>query len=387
MFEQMTTLALQEYWWVIISLLGGLLVFLLFVQGGQTLLYQVGKTEIERTMVINALGHKWELTFTTLVTFGGAFFASFPLFYATSFGGAYWVWTLILICFVIQAVAYEFRSKANNLLGHTTYETFLMVNGFGATLLLGTAVATFFTGSPFAIDINADSGLVNPTWMGAFGGLELAFDLSQYTTFINLSLGVAVLFLSRLLGAMYLKNRIDNEDTSARCRKIIRNEAPFFLLFFVFFLINIMVRFGYTYSPDGYITSVPYKYFLNAIQMPIVGIMLLLGVLNVLYGIVLGGFTKSKKGIFFAGAGTVITVMSLFLITGLNNTVYYPAVGQWIQNGLTIQNSSSGRYTLVVMSYVSILVPFVLAYIVYVWRKMDKTPIDKQNIKEDEHIY
>ncbi|MDD4820016.1 MAG: cytochrome d ubiquinol oxidase subunit II [Flavobacteriales bacterium] len=387
MFEQMTTLALQEYWWVIISLLGGILVFLLFVQGGQTLLYQAGKTEIERTMIINALGHKWELTFTTLVTFGGAFFASFPLFYATSFGGAYWVWILILMCFVLQAVAYEFRTKAHNLLGHTTYETFLMVNGFGATLLLGTAVATFFTGSPFAIDINPQSGLVNPTWMGAFGGLELAFDLSLYTTFINLSLGAAVLLLSRLLGAMYLKNRIESEEISTHCAKIIRQEMPFFLLFFLFFLINIMVRYGYEYSADGYITTVPQKYLLNLLQMPIVGIMLVVGVLSVLQGIILGGFTKSKKGIFFAGAGTVLTVMSLFLITGLNNTVYYPAIGQWIQNGLTIENSSSGRYTLVVMSYVSILVPFVLGYIVYVWRKMDHTPIDKQNIKEDEHTY
>ncbi len=387
MFEQFTTLMLQQYWWMIISLLGGCLVFLLFVQGGQSMLYQAGKSDIERTMIVNALGHKWELTFTTLVTFGGAFFASFPLFYATSFGGAYWVWILILFCFIIQAVSYEFRSKADNLLGSSTYEAFLIINGFGATMLLGVVVATLFTGSEFSIVTNSDSGLVNPTWEGGFGGLELAFDLSRYTTYINLSLGLAVMFLSRLLGAMYLRNRIDNEEINKRAMKIIRRETPFFLLFFLFFLANILVRPGYAYDAAGLISMEPYKYLHNFIQMPLVGIAFVGGVAGVLAGIAIGGYTKSKSGIYYAGAGALLAVFALLLCAGLNDTVYYPATGRYIQNGLTIENSSSGRYTLVVMSYVSLLVPFVIAYIAYVWRSMDKKRIDKQNIKEESHTY
>lgn len=387
MFEQFTTLMLQQYWWMIISLLGGCLVFLLFVQGGQSMLYQAGKSDIERTMIVNALGHKWELTFTTLVTFGGAFFASFPLFYATSFGGAYWIWILILFCFIIQAVSYEFRSKADNLLGSSTYEAFLIINGFGATMLLGVVVATLFTGSEFSIVTNSDSGLVNPTWEGGFGGLELAFDLSRYTTYINLSLGLAVMFLSRLLGAMYLRNRIDNEEINKRAMKIIRRETPFFLLFFLFFLANILVRPGYAYDAAGLISMEPYKYLHNFIQMPMVGIAFVGGVAGVLAGIAIGGYTKSKSGIYYAGAGALLAVFALLLCAGLNDTVYYPATGRYIQNGLTIENSSSGRYTLVVMSYVSLLVPFVIAYIAYVWRSMDKKRIDKQNIKEESHTY
>ena len=387
MFEQFTTLMLQQYWWMIISLLGGCLVFLLFVQGGQSMLYQAGKSDIERTMIVNALGHKWELTFTTLVTFGGAFFASFPLFYATSFGGAYWVWILILFCFIIQAVSYEFRSKADNLLGSSTYEAFLIINGFGATMLLGVVVATLFTGSEFSIVTNSDSGLVNPTWEGGFGGLELAFDLSRYTTYINLSLGLAVMFLSRLLGAMYLRNRIDNEEINKRAMKIIHRETPFFLLFFLFFLANILVRPGYAYDAAGLISMEPYKYLHNFIQMPLVGIAFVGGVAGVLAGIAIGGYTKSKSGIYYAGTGALLAVFALLLCAGLNDTVYYPATGRYIQNGLTIENSSSGRYTLVVMSYVSLLVPFVIAYIAYVWRSMDKKRIDKQNIKEESHTY
>ena len=387
MFEQFTTLMLQQYWWMIISLLGGCLVFLLFVQGGQSMLYQAGKSDIERTMIVNALGHKWELTFTTLVTFGGAFFASFPLFYATSFGGAYWVWILILFCFIIQAVSYEFRSKADNLLGSSTYEAFLIINGFGATMLLGVVVATLFTGSEFSIVTNSDSGLVNPTWEGGFGGLELAFDLSRYTTYINLSLGLAVMFLSRLLGAMYLRNRIDNEEINKRAMKIIRRETPFFLLFFLFFLANILVRPGCAYDAAGLISMETYKYLHNFIQMPLVGIAFVGGVAGVLAGIAIGGYTKSKSGIYYAGAGALLAVFALLLCAGLNDTVYYPATGRYIQNGLTIENSSSGRYTLVVMSYVSLLVPFVIAYIAYVWRSMDKKRINKQNIKEESHTY
>lgn len=238
MFETFSTFALQQYWWVIISLLAGLLVALMFVQGGQTLIYQAGKTDLERTMIVNALGHKWELTFTTLVVFGGAFFAAFPLFYATSFGGAYWVWMVILLFFVLQAVSYEFRTKAGNLLGQRTYQNFLLINGIGAPLFLGVAVASFFTGSSFVLLTDPASGVLTPQWTGGFGGLELAFDLSSYTTYINLSLGIALVFLTRVLGAMYLKSSIDSPEIAERTAKTIRQEAPFFLLFFVFFLLK-----------------------------------------------------------------------------------------------------------------------------------------------------
>ena len=387
MFEPYSLLALQQYWWVLISLLGGLLVALMFVQGGQTLIYQAGKTDMERTMIVNALGHKWELTFTTLVVFGGAFFASFPLFYATSFGGAYWVWMIILFFFVIQAVSYEFRTKAGNLLGQRTYQNFLLINGIGAPLFLGVAVASFFTGSQFVLNSDPTSGILTPQWMGGFGGLELAFDLSNYTTYINLSLGVALVFLTRVLGAMFIKGNIDSPEIIARTAKTVRHEAPFFLLFFVFFLLNVLLRIGYAYDSEGLIYTESFKYLHNLIQMPLVLALLLFGVGLTLTGIILSGYTTIKRGFYYSGAGVVLVVFALLLTVGLNNTVYYPATGQYIQNGLTIQNSSSGRYTLTVMSYVSLFIPIVIGYIAYTWYSMGRHKIDKQNMKDDPSAY
>ena len=387
MFETYSLLALQQYWWVLISLLGGLLVALMFVQGGQTLIYQAGKTDIERTMIVNALGHKWELTFTTLVVFGGAFFASFPLFYATSFGGAYWVWMIILLFFVIQAVSYEFRTKAGNLLGQRTYQNFLLINGIGAPLFLGVAVASFFTGSQFVLNSDPTSGILTPQWMGGFGGLELAFDLSNYTTYINLSLGIALIFLTRILGAMFIKGNIDSPEIIARTAKTVRHEAPFFLLFFVFFLLNVLLRIGYAYDSEGLIYTESFKYLHNLIQMPLVLALLLFGVGLTLTGIILSGYTTIKRGFYYSGAGVVLVVFALLLTVGLNNTVYYPATGQYIQNGLTIQNSSSGRYTLTVMSYVSLFIPIVIGYIAYTWYSMGRHKIDKQNMKDDPSAY
>ena len=387
MFETFSTFALQQYWWVIISLLAGLLVALMFVQGGQTLIYQTGKTDLERTMIVNALGHKWELTFTTLVVFGGAFFAAFPLFYATSFGGAYWVWMVILLFFVLQAVSYEFRTKAGNLLGQRTYQNFLLINGIGAPLFLGVAVASFFTGSSFVLLSDPASGVLTPRWTGGFGGLELAFDLSSYPTYINLSLGIALVFLTRVLGAMYLKSSIDSPEIAERASKTIRQEAPFFLLFFVFFLLNLLLREGYAYDSQGLIYTESFKYLHNLLQMPLVLVLLLLGTGLTLAGIVLGGYTAHRRGFYYSAPGVVLVVLALLLTAGLNDTVYYPSTGANIQNGLTIRNSSSGRYTLTVMSYVSLFIPFVVAYIAYVWHSMGRHKIDKQEIKDDPDAY
>lgn len=387
MFETFSTFALQQYWWVIISLLAGLLVALMFVQGGQTLIYQTGKTDLERTMIVNALGHKWELTFTTLVVFGGAFFAAFPLFYATSFGGAYWVWMVILLFFVLQAVSYEFRTKAGNLLGQRTYQNFLLINGIGAPLFLGVAVASFFTGSSFVLLSDPASGVLTPRWTGGFGGLELAFDLSSYPTYINLSLGIALVFLTRVLGAMYLKSSIDSPEIAERASKTIRQEAPFFLLFFVFFLLNLLLREGYAYDSQGLIYTESFKYLHNLLQMPLVLVLLLLGTGLTLAGIVLGGYTAHRRGFYYSAPGVVLVVLALLLTAGLNNTVYYPSTGANIQNGLTIRNSSSGRYTLTVMSYVSLFIPFVVAYIAYVWHSMGRHKIEKQEIKDDPDAY
>lgn len=387
MFETFSIFALQQYWWVIISLLAGLLVALMFVQGGQTLIYQAGNTDLERTMIVNALGHKWELTFTTLVVFGGAFFAAFPLFYATSFGGAYWVWMVILLFFVLQAVSYEFRTKAGNLLGQRTYQNFLLINGIGAPLFLGVAVASFFTGSSFVLLSDPASGVLTPRWTGGFGGLELAFDLSSYPTYINLSLGIALVFLTRVLGAMYLKSSIDSPEIAERASKTIRQEAPFFLLFFVFFLLNLLLREGYAYDSQGLIYTESFKYLHNLLQMPLVLVLLLLGTGLTLAGIVLGGYTAHRRGFYYSAPGVVLVVLALLLTAGLNNTVYYPSTGANIQNGLTIRNSSSGRYTLTVMSYVSLFIPFVVAYIAYVWHSMGRHKIDKQEIKDDPDAY
>ena len=380
-----TYILLQHYWWFIISLLGSLLVFLLFVQGGQSLLFSLGKTELQQKMLLNSTGRKWEFTFTTLVTFGGAFFASFPLFYSTSFGGAYWVWTIILFCFIIQAVSYEFQSKKGNLLGKRTYQIFLMINGIGGSVLLGTAVATFFTGSEFTVnkDQLMEVGMpVISAWSNPLHGLEAAFNVW------NLCLGLAVFFLSRVQAILYFINNINDSDLGARCRKQLVPNALLFLFFFLAFLIRLMFSDGFAVDPTtGEVYMQPFKYLINLIEMPVILVVLLTGIVAVLFGI--GKTVVSKKfskGIWFCGAGTVLTVLSLFLIAGYNNTAYYPSTVD-LQSSLTIFNSSSSLFTLKVMSYVSILVPFVLAYIFYAWRALDLHKIDSQEMSSGNHSY
>lgn len=380
-----TYILLQHYWWFIISLLGSLLVFLLFVQGGQSLLFSLGKTELQQKMLLNSTGRKWEFTFTTLVTFGGAFFASFPLFYSTSFGGAYWVWTIILFCFIIQAVSYEFQSKKGNLLGKRTYQIFLMINGIGGPVLLGTTVATFFTGSEFTVnkDQLMEVGMpVISAWSNPLHGLEAAFNVW------NLCLGLAVFFLSRVQAILYFINNINDSDLGARCRKQLVPNALLFLFFFLAFLIRLMFSDGFAVDPTtGEVYMQPFKYLINLIEMPVILVVLLTGIVAVLFGI--GKTVVSKKfskGIWFCGAGTVLTVLSLFLIAGYNNTAYYPSTVD-LQSSLTIFNSSSSLFTLKVMSYVSILVPFVLAYIFYAWRALDLHKIDSQEMSSGNHSY
>jgi cytochrome d ubiquinol oxidase subunit II len=376
MFENMTHLALQQYWFMIVSLLGAFLVFLLFVQGGQSLIFRIGKSERERNILIDSLTNKWELTFTTLVTFGGAFFASFPLFYATSFGGAYWVWILILFSFIIQPIGYKFRSKANNLLGAKTYEGFLFANGLLATILLGTAVATFFTGSQFEIVTN-QAGTISSVWRGEARGLELAFDFTRYATFINLSLGLAVFCLARILGALYFINNVKDAGIVKKAAQSVKVMTIPFLVFFLFFLVNILLKDGFAYDASGTVFMAPYKYLHNLIEMPIVAVIFLGGVLSVLAGIFFGAFKQSSKGIWFGGIGTIATVFALFLIAGLNGTSFYPACGDYLQSSLTIENSSSSFYTLLVMCYVSLFAPLVIAYIWYAWKQMNRKKIDE----------
>ncbi len=385
MFENLSYLALQEYWWAIVSLLGSLLVFLLFVQGGQTLLYTLGKTDSEVKVLANSLGRKWEFTFTTLVTFGGAAFASFPLFYSTSFGGAYWVWMIILFAFIIQAVSYEYRSKASNWLGTKTYDTFLYINGLLGTVLLGTAVATFFTGSEFLVnDMNQSF------WQSPFKGLELAFNFGRYATYINLSLGLGVFFLARVLAILYFMNNVDNDAILERARKKLLPNAALFLVFFLFFLINILLISGFNYDPITKMVNMEsFKYLNNLLAMPTVLIILLIGVVLVLLGIFRAAFAYEKCGrraIWFSGAGTVLTVFALFLTAGYNHTAFYPSVYD-LQSSLTIENASSSKYTLIAMSYVSLMVPFVVAYIWYAWRSLNKKRITVKEMEEDSHAY
>ena len=376
MFESLSHLALQQYWWLIISLLGAVLVFLLFVQGGQTLIYSLGKTDIERRMLVNSLGRKWEFTFTTLVTFGGAFFASFPLFYSTSFGGAYWVWMLILFAFIIQAISYEYRSKPNNFLGAKTYEAFLFINGALGTILLGTAVATFFTGSEFSLNPMNFS-----KWEGAAHGLELALNPH------NLSLGLAVFFLARVLGILYFMNNIDDENIFSRAKRHLLYNAIPFVVFFLVFVIWLMFIDGFAVNPGTKeVYMEPYKYLHNLIQMPVVLIIFLLGVVLVLFGIGKSIIKNANNGIWYSGAGTILTVLSLFLVAGYNNTSFYPSVYN-LQNSLTIENASSSHYTLKIMSYVSLMVPFVAAYIWYAWKSINNKKIDAKEMGEDIHIY
>lgn len=376
---------LQHYWWFLISLLGGLLVFLLFVQGGNSLLYCIGKTEEQRKMMMNSTGRKWEFTFTTLVTFGGAFFASFPLFYSTSFGGAYWLWMIILFSFVLQAVSYEFQSKAGNLLGKTTYRVFLLINGVVGPVLLGVAVATFFTGAAFIIDKGNIANTVMPVisrWANGGHGLDAL--LNPW----NLVLGVAVYCLARVLGALYFINNINDVELVGRARRALWGNTALFLVFFLAFLVRTLLADGYAVNPEtGVVFMEPYKYLTNFLQMPVVLVVFLIGVLAVLWGIIRTLWKPTfDKGIWFAGSGTVLTVLALMLVAGYNNTAYYPSTAD-LQSSLTLANSSSSTFTLRVMSYVSLLVPFVLAYIFYAWRSIDKKKIDAAEMEGGGHAY
>lgn len=378
----MTYSFLQHYWWFLVSLLGALLVFLMFVQGANSMLFSLGRTEAERRLLVNSTGRKWEFTFTTLVTFGGAFFASFPLFYSTSFGGAYWVWMIILFSFVAQAVSYEFQNKLGNLLGARTFQTMLVVNGVVGPLLLGMAVATFFNGANFVVDkmnLTVFSQPVISHWANASGGLDAVADPW------NVVLGLAVFFLSRVLGLLYTKNNINDEVLSLRISRRLIIEAACFLVFFLLFLVRTLFKDGFAYNPStGDIFIEPQKYLNNLIDMWYVALTLVIGVVLVLYGIVRTIYNKVYIfGIWFAGIGVVMVVLSLFLCAGWNNTAYYPSIAN-LQSSLTIANSCSSEFTLHTMAVVSLLIPFVLAYIVYAWRCIDKKKLDHDEISRGE---
>lgn len=372
---------LQQYWWFLISLLGGLLVFLLFVQGGNALVFLAGRTEEERQLLVNSTGRKWELTFTTLVTFGGAFFASFPLFYSTSFGGAYWVWIAILITFVFQAVSYEFQSKAGNILGKNTFRIFLMLNGLLAPLLIGTAVGTFFTGSPFVVNKNAVADLGAPVisrWVGDWGGLEAV------GVPFNLCFGHMVVFLAIVLGALYAINNIAHPTLSGRLRKSLLRSFVLFLVALVLVLVQLLTMEGFAVDEAGVVTMEAGKYLNNFLQMPVVLVMFLLGAVLLVAGVVLTLLKPNfNKGIWLAGPGTVLAVIPLFLIAGYNGTSYYPSVAD-LQSSLTLANSCSSEFTLRTMAIVSLIIPLVVGYIAYFWYKMDKQSLTEEEIKSGE---
>ena len=372
---------LQQYWWFLISLLGGLLVFLLFVQGGNALIFLAGKTEDERQLIINSTGRKWELTFTTLVTFGGAFFASFPLFYSTSFGGAYWVWILILITFVFQAVSYEFQGKAGNLLGKNAFRMFLTLNGCLAPLLIGTAVGTFFTGSPFIVNKNAVGDLGAPVisrWMGEWGGLEAV------GVPFNVAFGLMVMFLALCLGALYMTNNIRHEKLSNQlCRSLLFSFIGF-LIMLVIVLIHLVTMEGFATDAQGIVSMEAGKYLNNLLDMPIVLILFLVGAVLLVVGVILTLMKKNyNKGIWLSGPGTVFVVMAIFMIAGYNGTAYYPSTTD-LQSSLTLSNSCSSEFTLKTMAIVSLVIPFVVAYIAYFWRKMDLPSLTKEELEHTE---
>ena len=388
----------QEYWWLLISILGALLVFLLFVQGGQSLFFSLGKEPLERKLLVNSVGRKWEFTFTTLVVFGGGFFASFPLFYSTSFGGAYWVWMLILFCFIIQAISYEYQNKNGNVLGSKTYQTFLFINGLLAPILLGAAVSTFFTGSTFTINREAiadmsGSSQVISQWL-PYRGLQL-HGLEAVLNVWNVVFGLAVFFLSRTTALLFFINNIEDETIYKRSRSALAWNAAAFLLLFLAYLFFLLTKKGFAYSPSNPELTylVDYKYWYNLVEMPIVFLIFVLGVLLVLGGILLTLLREGyKKGIWLEGAGVVLTALALFLIAGWNNTSYYPAYSadmpELIHHSLNIRNSSSSPFTLKAMSFVSVLIPFVIAYIVYAWRAHDVHKITWKEVQNPEsHNY
>ncbi|MDR1342036.1 MAG: cytochrome d ubiquinol oxidase subunit II [Prevotellaceae bacterium] len=372
-----TYMLLQHYWWFLVSLLGAMLVFLMFVQGGQSLLFTIGKTEAQQSMLLYSTGRKWELTFTTLATFGGAFFASFPLFYSTSFGGAYWLWMLILLCFVLQAVSYEYQAKKNNLLGKKTYRIFLLLNGILAPMLIGIAVGTFFSGAEFVVDKQQLTCTQNPvvsSWKNPGHGLEAAL------VWWNVCLGLAVLFLSRVLALLYFINNINDDDVQQQSRRRLPWEAALFLVFFLTFFVRWLLQDGFAVNPETKeVFMQPGKYLINLIEIPAALTGLLVGVVGVLLGIAKTVFCRRwRKGIWFAGAGAVLTVLALLLCAGWNNTAYYPSTAS-LQSSLTIENSSSSIFTLKTMAFASILIPFVLAYIAYVWRTLDRHKVSRQD--------
>ena len=372
---------LQQYWWFLIALLGGLLVFLLFVQGGNALIFLAGKTEDQRQLIINSTGRKWELTFTTLVTFGGAFFASFPLFYSTSFGGAYWVWILILITFVLQAVSYEFQGKAGNLIGKDAFRWFLTLNGCLAPLLIGTAVGTFFTGSGFIVNKNAVADVGAPVisrWVGEWGGLEAVLNP------FNVCFGLMVMLLTVSLGALYLLNNIDDKPLSAQLRKALVRSFVAFLVVLVAVLAQLLTMDGFGVDEAGVVSMVPYKYLNNLLEMPVVLILFLVGAVLVVAGVALTLFKQGfNRGIWFSAPGTVMVVMAIFLIAGYNGTAYYPSTAD-LQSSLTLSNSSSSEFTLTAMSIVSLIIPLVVAYIAYFWYKMDVRSITSAELRSGE---
>ena len=376
---------LQHYWCFVVSLLGAILVFLLFVQGANSVARSLGQTEEGRRLVYNSTGRKWEFTFTTLVTFGGAFFASFPLFYSTSFGGAYWLWMIILFTFVLQAVSYEFQNKIGNILGPKTFQFFLTLNGIVGPLLLGGAVATFFEGSNFIVEKNnlIDAGALTPIisrWANASHGLDAL--LNPWV----LVLGFAVVFLARVLGILYVMNNVNDEDIRSRGRNRLIGAAVPFVILFVAYLVHLLLKEGYAVNEFGFIYMEPYKYLTNFLDMWYLTVLLLIGVVLVLFGI--GKTILSKDyvgGIWPAGIGTVLTVLALLLSCAWNNTAYYPSTAD-LQSSLTLSNSCSSEFTLTTMFYVSLLVPFVLAYIIYCWRAIDSKKLTKDEIKTD-HAY
>ena len=376
MTAMISQLFLQHYWWIIVSILASVLVFLMFVQGGQSMIYSLPQNNAQKTMIVNTLGRKWEFTFTTLVTFGGAFFASFPLFYATSFGGAYWVWIAILFSFTIQAIAYEFRSKPGNVLGQRTFDLFLFMNGSLGPFLIGVAVATFFTGAMFKLN-----QMNQVQWATQWYGLEALLSLR------NLALGFAVLFLARINGLLYIINSIDDDTLIKRSVKgLIVNSIPF-LIFFLFFVISLLFSNGFAADPlTGTITIEKYKYIHNFIQMPVVLILFLTGVAGVLFGIGITVFRKSLTGIWFAGSGTVLSVFSLFLIAGFNGTSFYPSLYD-LQSSLTIRNASSSLFTLKTMMFVSFIIPLIIVYIWYAWKAINNSKITEQEMNSEEHKY
>ena len=385
----MTYTFLQHYWCFIVSLLGALLVFLLFVQGANSVVFSLGRTAEERRLLVNSTGRKWEFTFTTLVTFGGAFFASFPLFYSTSFGGAYWLWMLILFTFVLQAVSYEFQNKLGNILGPRTFQWFLVLNGILGPLLLGGAVATFFEGSNFIVEKNnlVDGASLTPiisNWANGSHGLDAL--LNPWV----LVFGLAVMFLARVLGILYIINNVEDEDIRQRCPSRLLGSAVPFVILFVGYLVHLLLKDGFAYDETGRIFMEPNKYLHNFIEMWYLTVVLLIGVVLVLYGIYTGVMSRSQivnsKSIWYAGIGTVLTVLPLLLMSAWNHTAYYPSTAD-LQSSLTIENSCSSYFTLNTMFYVSLLVPVVLAYIVYCWRKIDSRKITREEIAADGHAY